>query len=72
VGLTSGRGWEAKLKLYSRRGVLEYWIMDGRTQQIEVYQREQLALRLVAPLYSTDALTSPLLPGFVRQVATLF
>ena len=66
------RDREAKLKLYSRRGVLEYWIVDWRTQQIEVYQREQLALHLIATLYPTDTLTSPLLPEFVCQVATLF
>ena len=71
-GANERRDREAKLKLYSRRGVLEYWIVDWRTQQIEVYQREQLALRLVATLYPTDTLISPLLPGFVCQVATLF
>ena len=62
----------AKLKLYSRRGVLEYWIVDWRAQQVEVYRREALALRLVATLYSTDTLTSPLLSSFACEVATLF
>jgi Uma2 family endonuclease len=71
-GANERRDREVKLKLYSRRGVLEYWIVDWRTQQIEVYQREQLALHLVATLYATDTLASPLLPGFVCQVATLF
>jgi Uma2 family endonuclease len=71
-GANERRDREVKLKLYSRRGVLEYWIVDWRTQQIEVYQREQLALRLIATLYPTNTLTSPLLPGFVCQVATLF
>jgi Uma2 family endonuclease len=71
-GANERRDREVKLKLYSRRDVLEYWIVDWRTQQIEVYQREQLALHLVATLYPTDALTSPLLPGFECQVATLF
>ena len=66
------RDREVKLKLYSRRGVLEYWIIDWRTQQIEVYRREQLALRLVATLYAADTLTSLLLPGFACKVATLF
>jgi Uma2 family endonuclease len=66
------RDREAKLKLYSHRDVLEYWIVDWRAQQIEVYRREQLALRLVATLYPTNTLTSPLLPEFVCQVATLF
>ena len=66
------RDREVKLKLYSRRGVLEYWIIDWRTQQVAVYRREELALRLVATLHPADTLTSPLLPGFACQVATLF
>ena len=39
------RDREAKLKLYSRRGVREYWIIDWRLRQVEVYRREQQALR---------------------------
>ena len=70
--LNERRDREAKLKLYSRRGVLEYWIVDWRTRQIEVYRREQLALHLVATRHPTDTLTSPLLPGFAYEVATLF
>jgi Uma2 family endonuclease len=70
--LNERRDREAKLKLYSRRGVLEYWIVDWRTQQVEVHQRENLALRLVATLYPADTLTSPLLPGFACEVASLF
>src|SRR5207247_9087006 len=66
------RDREAKLKLYSRRGVLAYWIVDWGTRQIEVYRREQLALHLVATPHPTDTLTSPLLPGFACEVATLF
>jgi hypothetical protein len=37
-----------------------------------MYRREDLALHLVATLHPTDTLTSPLLPGFSCQVATLF
>jgi Uma2 family endonuclease len=66
------RDREVKLKLYSRRGVLEYWIVDWQARQVEVYRREELALRLVATLYATDTLTSPLLPGFACGVVTLF
>jgi Uma2 family endonuclease len=66
------RDRETKLKLYSRRGILEYWIVDWRTQYVEVYRRADLALHLAATLYSVDMLTSPLLPGFACQVATLF
>jgi Uma2 family endonuclease len=71
-GANERRDRDVKLKLYSRRGVLEYWVVDWRPQEIEVYRRKQLALRLIATLYPTDTLTSPLLPGFVCQVATLF
>lgn len=63
---------EAKLKLYSRHGVLEYWIVGWRTQQVEVHRRQDLALRLVATLYPADTLTSPLLPDFACEVVTLF
>ena len=69
-GTNEQRDREVKRKLYSRRGVLEDWIVDWRTRQVEVYRRAELALRLVATLYPTDALTSPLLPGCTCQVAT--
>jgi Uma2 family endonuclease len=66
------RDREAKLKLYSQRGVSEYWIVDWRARQIEVYRREQAQLRLVATLFNPDTLDSPLLPGFACPVASLF
>ncbi|MBD6618053.1 Uma2 family endonuclease [Komarekiella sp. 'clone 1'] len=66
------RDREAKLKLYSSRGVQEYWIFDWRLQQIEVYQRQKAALVLIATLFASDELNSPLLPGFVCLVGRLF
>jgi Uma2 family endonuclease len=66
------RDREAKLKLYESRGVREYWIVDWRIQQLEVYRRDQAMLRLVATLFADDVLTSPLLPGFSCPVAQLF
>jgi Uma2 family endonuclease len=66
------RDRQTKLKLYSRRGVQEYWIIDWQQQQVEVYRRVQAELALVTTLYRTDALQSPLLPGFFCQVAALF
>ena len=71
-GTNERRDREAKLKLILARGVLEYWIVDWRTQQVEIYRREIFALHLVATLHPTDMLTSPLLPGFSCEVATLF
>ena len=66
------RDREAKLKLYSRRGVHEYWIVDWRQRQVEVYRREQAALRLIETLFEQDELRSPLLPDFSCRVAQLF
>jgi len=39
------RDRDVKLKLYSRRGVDEYWIVDWQRRQIEVYRRREAALR---------------------------
>lgn len=66
------RDRQTKLKLYARRGVQEYWIVDWMRQQVEVHRREQGTLALVATLYSQDALASPLLPDFSCRVGTLF
>ena len=66
------RDREAKLKLYSRRGVQEYWIIDWRQRQVEVYRREQAALRLAETLYEEDDLRSALLPGFGQPIKNLF
>lgn len=66
------RDREAKLKLYSIRGVQEYWICDRFTRQVEVYRRQAAQLVLSATLLSQDDLTSPLLPGFSCRVEHLF
>ena len=66
------RDRQTKLKLYARRGVQEYWIVDWMRQQLEVHRREQGTLALAATLHSQDALESPLLPGFACRVGTLF
>jgi Uma2 family endonuclease len=66
------RDRDAKLKLYSVRGVHEYWIVDWRQRQVDVYRREQATLRLVQTLYDQDELRSPLLPGFSLPVKQLW
>lgn len=65
------RDQDIKLKLYSRRGVHEYWIVDWQVPSIRVYRRVAAALQLVATLYADDAVTSPLLPGFTAAVRNL-
>ena len=62
----------AKLDLYTRRGVLEYWIVDWMRRQVEVYRREGDALKRAATLRADDALESPALPGFSCEVSKLF
>ncbi len=66
------RDREIKLKLYSRRGILEYWIVNWQERYIEVYRREQAVLKLHSTLYEADVLQSPHLPGFSCQVSEIF
>ncbi|MEM9809580.1 MAG: Uma2 family endonuclease [Cyanobacteria bacterium P01_D01_bin.56] len=66
------RDRETKLKLYTGRGVQDYWILDWRLKQIEVYRRQSGLLQLVGTLFPGDQLTSPLLPGFACAAERLF
>jgi len=66
------RDREAKLKLYSARGVQEYWILNWQLHQVEIYRRQQTMLRLVTTLLQTDNITSALLPNFACPVLRFF
>jgi len=66
------RDREAKLGLYSRRGVNEYWIVSWQKRTVDVYRRDESALKLAGNLAETDTLESPLLPGFACRIAALF
>lgn len=66
------RDRDAKLRLYSRRGVDEYWIVDWRARTVDVFRREGVALQLVATLVGGDILASPLLPGFACPLSTFW
>ena len=66
------RDRDVKLSLYSRQGVDEYWIVDWRARQVEVYRRVEGELKLVATVAGDGTLTSPLLPGFACAVTTLW
>lgn len=70
--MNARRDREAKLKLYSRRGVAEYWIVSWSTRSLEVYRRENAQLHLIATLTDRDILESALLPGFSAKVEVLF
>jgi Uma2 family endonuclease len=66
------RDRSAKRKLYSTRGVQEYWIANWQLQQIEIYRRENAILTLNMTLLADNILTSPLLPSFSCRVQQLF
>ena len=66
------RDRDTKLKLYSRRGIREYWIADWQKRQVEVYRRSRAKLIQAATLLHDDELTSPLLPSFTCKVSSLF
>ena len=66
------RDRDAKLKLYARRGVNEYWLIDPLLRRVEQYQRDGARLNLIATLREGDSLQSPQLPGFSSTVAVLF
>jgi Uma2 family endonuclease len=66
------RDREIKLKLYSRRGAKEYWIVSWQERSLEVYRRQEGLLELDMTLDETDTLQSPLLPGFTCQIGQLF
>lgn len=66
------RDKEVKLKLYSRYGVQEYWIVNWRLKTLEVYRRSDGQLQLINTLLIDDLLTSPLLPGFSVSIAQVF
>ncbi len=72
TGSNARRDREAKLKLYSRRGVDEYWIVDWLFKQVDVYRRGDFDLELVATLGAPEFLESPLLPGFSCLVREIF
>lgn len=75
--LSSGRAnerrdREAKLNLYSRHGVGEYWIVSWQTKTFDVYRRKEARLQLEKTLSESDTLESPMLPGFAFQVSDVF
>lgn len=66
------RDREMKLKLYAERGVQDYLILNWQVQQVEMYRRQTIMLKLVETLFSSDPLTSPLLPNFSCSIDRLF
>lgn len=66
------RDREVKLKLYSRRGAEEYWLVNWQERRLEVYRHLEGILELEKTLNENDTLQSPLLPGFSCKVGQFF
>ena len=67
------RDRQIKRKLYSTRGVDEYWIVDPENRSIEIHRKKkQGGLKLAAQLRAGDELTTTLLPGFAMPVEAVF
>jgi Uma2 family endonuclease len=70
--VNASRDRNTKLKLYSRRGVQEYWIVSLQELNVEVYRRDGASLTLSHKVDSSETLESPLLPGFIGEVNRFF
>jgi len=66
------RDREIKLQLYSRRGVLEYWLIDWRLRCVDVYRGDGTQLISCESLSGDETLKSGLLPGLSCRVESLF
>jgi Uma2 family endonuclease len=61
---TRSRDEELKLALYERVGAEEYWLIDPEQDAVDVYRGGTGGFRNPVRYSSTDALTTPVLPGF--------
>ncbi len=66
------RDKETKLKLYSNRGVQEYWIANWQLKEIEIYTRNEGKLTLEKTLLNDNIITSKLLPNFGCELSKFF
>jgi Uma2 family endonuclease len=62
----------AKLQLYAKHGVPEYWIIDLKNSSIERYINQGSSLTLQETLSEDQTLTTLALPGFSCRVGDIF
>ena len=62
----------AKLQLYAKHGVPEYWIVDPKKLSLERYVLRQSSLEPLETLGSEDYLMTTALPGFSCQIKEVF
>jgi Uma2 family endonuclease len=61
-----------KRQLYGKYGVAEYWVVDSDNRQIEVYRLQEQQLESAGTFKNSDTFVTPLLPGFILPVNTIF
>ena len=69
---TSQRDRTLKRDLYERKGVREYWIVDGSRNTVDVFRLAGAGFSRPVRLRKRDTLTTPLLPGFELSMSELF
>jgi len=62
----------AKLQLYAKHGVPEYWIVDPRSMILERYGNQGSSLILLETLRYEDSLSTATLPGFSCPMSEIF
>ncbi len=62
---------DTKLKLYSRFGVREYWVIDPEAPSAEIHRAGNEGLQLVVNLSADGSLASTLLPGLAIPLGKL-
>ena len=61
-----------KRKLYALHGVIEYWIVDGDANRIELYRLQEDPAAPRRTFEAAEKLETPILPGFEIDLAALF
>ncbi|MYC33919.1 MAG: Uma2 family endonuclease [Chloroflexi bacterium] len=61
-----------KRQIYAEAGVLEYWLMDPRSDTITLLELRDGAYVERAVLSAADSLTTPLLPGLAIPLESIF
>lgn len=62
----------AKLHLYAKHGVFEYWIVDPKRLELERYVKRGSSLELLETLHQGSQLTTDAIPGFSCEVTDIF
>jgi len=71
---TRQRDETIKRRLYERKGVSEYWVVDPELDVVRVYRREgeRFGRPLELSREAGDTLTTPLLPGLTLPLERIF